>query len=299
MRRLWLLPLAAVGIAVAVGVALLARGGEDDSRQTTRRMMLITTSISPRVHLFGDPLVAEVRLLFDPDRVRSDDIRIDAVFDQYSGESPKRSRRDAGDLTEVRYRYTLGCLTRACLPRGARRENRFPPVRVNYTLKEIRQRATAIAEWPSLSVASRLGAFDLQQARWRADLRRIPSPSYLLGPSATAGILFALALGLALAAGVMARRALVFGDAGVVEEEDGPTRSPLEQAIALTREACADGATGQTRMALERLARELELVGHAVPGAQARRLAWSPGRPSRGEVERLVSEVDELPSSER
>lgn len=293
-------------LAVALGAILVLvlvaawLGRDDDGvsrRDLTRRSMEIATTISPRVHLFGDPVVAEVRLMFDRRRVRPDDIRVDALFEPYEAGTPKRSRQDSGRLTEVRYRFLLTCLTRACAPRGARRERQFPPVRVFYSLRDIRARTNDIAEWPSIAATSRLGVSDVQQARWRADLRRLPPPSYAVSPGALAAVLFGLALALLLLAAALTRRAIVSSTRAGAELAAAPAAAPIAQAVALVREACADGFTSRARLALERLARELEHAGHARPSSDARRLAWSPERPSRADVERLAEDVEHLPGS--
>jgi hypothetical protein len=297
MKRPLVAALALVGLAVvSAAVYLLSR---DDGPQgaPTERTLVISTALSPRVHLFGDPVVAEVRLFFDRRRVRADTVRVSPIFRPYEAGTPARSRSDSGQLTQVRYRYSLRCLARACAPRGARRERQLPAVRVFYFLRDERTRAAAVAEWPSLTATSRLGAADLQQPRWRADLRRLPEPAYAFNPAGLAALLLALAVGLLVLSWTLGRRAIEWSAAGA-EADDRPARAPLAEAVALVRDACSDGFTPRARLALERLARELERAGHGRAGGDARRLAWSPERPSQADVERLAQEVERMPETD-
>jgi hypothetical protein len=66
---------------------------------------------------------------------------------------------------------------------------------------------------------------------------------------------------------------------------------PLEQALALVEDSRRNGDAPGRRVALETLARELQLGGESRLAADAQRLAWSPGEPADGEVDTLVNTV--------
>jgi hypothetical protein len=292
--RVLALALAAAATGVIVGVLLLGRG-DDETAAPSRfdQTIRITTSLEPRVHLFGDPVVAHVNLRFDKRRVRADRIFLDALFRPYEQTGPeRRERRDVGDTVLMRVSYPIQCLARACSPGGPRRQIRFPPVRVQYLLRDVRARATGTAEWPPVDVASRLAAFDIQEARWRADLDP-PAVSYRAGPGWLAAGLGGSALLLAVAACLLAwrlleRRPEEEADAVMVE-----TRPPLERALEHVNLLSANGATPERRRALERLARELDRVEQPTLAVRVRRLAWAPGSPNWNEVERLTAEIRE------
>jgi hypothetical protein len=286
------LALAAVAVGSIAGVLVLSRN-DDETRQPGRfdRTISVRTSLEPRVHLFGDPVTAHVDLRFDKRRVRPDNIVLDVLFRPYEQVGPeRRERSDVGETARLRISYPLQCLARACTPGGPRREIRFSPVRVQYVLRDVRARATDTAEWPPVDVASRLGAFDIQEARWRADLDP-PPVSYRVSPGWLAAGLGGSALLLALGACLLAWRLLERRpdeETGAVPVE---TRPPLERALEHVGLLSANGSMPDRRRALERLARELERVEEPTLATRARRLAWAPGQPERTEVDHLTADV--------
>jgi hypothetical protein len=292
LARLVALALAALAVGTIVGVLALGRD-QDESRSPSRfdRTISVRTSLEPRVHLFGDPITAHIDLRFDKRRVRPDNIVLDALFRPYEQVGPERRRRlDVGETARLRISYPLQCLARACSPGGPRRQIRFPPLRVQYVLRDVRARATDTAEWPPLDVASRLGAFDIQEARWRADLDP-PAVSYRAGPGRLAAGLGGSALVLALGACLLAWRLLERRPDEEAEAAPAETRPPLERALEHVGLVSANGGLPERRRALERLARELERVEEPTLAARARRLAWAPGQPDRTAVDHLTADV--------
>lgn len=294
MRRLLLLLAAAVALGVVAGLLLQSRD-DRSSRQPRGRTMTISTSVQPRVQLFGDPVTARIDLLFDRRRVlpASNKIRIDAPFRPYElvGE-PKLEHAESGDLVHLRYTYRLLCLDRRCASGGPRTDVQLPPVRVFYSLADIRQRANDSAEWPTVSVASQLTRADLQQARWRAN-RDLPSVSYAITPGTLAALLAAAATLALLAAAAVG--APLFAWERTAPEADGTMAEdelpPLDRALATVRRVFDAGDVPDRRRALERLSRELGRAGEPELAARARGLAWSPEPPSRGEVDTLATDV--------
>src|SRR3954464_15319703 len=72
-------------------------------------------SISPRTHLFGDPLLAEVQVVAASAAAAR--LRLVTDFTPYSVVGRAEVERTAaGGQTEVRWVWRLECLTRACLP---------------------------------------------------------------------------------------------------------------------------------------------------------------------------------------
>jgi hypothetical protein len=290
--RVVALALAALAAGTIIGVLLLARVDDETDRPGRfDRTIAVRTSIEPRVHLFGDPVTAHVDLRFDKRRVRPDNIVLDVLFRPYEQIGPeRRERSDVGDSARLRISYPIQCLSRACSPGGPRREVRFPPVRVSYVLRDVRARAVDTAEWPPVDVASRLGQFDIQEARWRADLDppRVTyraTPGWMVAGLGGGALIFGLGACL-LAWRLLERRPEEEGEAVPVE-----TRPALDRALEHVGLASANGAVPERRRALERLARELEGVEQPSLAARARRIAWAPSDPDRAEIERLTADV--------
>jgi hypothetical protein len=293
LARVAAVALAAVATGVIVGVLVLGRGSDDETSTPSRfdQTVSVRASLEPRVHLFGDPVTAHIELRLDERRVRPDNLVVDALFRPYEQIAPvRRERRDVGDTVLMRFSYPLQCLARACAPGGPRRQLRFPPIRVQYVLSDVRARGTTTAEWPPIDVASRLSSFDIQEANWRADLEP-PDVSYRMSPGVLAAALGGAALLLALAAGLLGWRLLERRPEEAAEEVSVERRPPLERALEHIGVVSANGATPERRRALERLARELDRVEQPTLSARARRLAWAPGDPDWSEVERLTDDV--------
>jgi len=190
VRRVLLLLAAAVALGAVAGLLLQSRNGSG-SAPASGRTMSISTSVAPRVQLFGDPVTARIDLLFDRRRVlpAASKIRIEAPFRPFEVvDAPTVERSESGDLVHLRYTYRLLCLDRRCATGAARTDVQLPPVRVFYSLADIRQRANDSAQWPTVSVASQLTRADLQQARWRAN-RDLPPVSYAIAPGTLAALL--------------------------------------------------------------------------------------------------------------
>jgi hypothetical protein len=293
VRRVLLLLAAAVALGVVAGLLLQSRD-DSGSAPARGRTMTISTSVEPRVQLFGDPVTARVDLLFDRRRVlpAANKIRIEAPFRPFEVvDAPTVERAESGDLVHLSYTYRLLCLERGCASVSPRTDVQLPPLRVFYSLADIRRRANDSAQWPTVSVASQLTRVDLQQARWRAN-RDLPAVSYAIAPGTLAALLgFAAVLVLLGAATVGAplfaakRVAPVLGP----EAEDG--LPPLDRALAAVRRVFDSGEVPDRRRALERLSRELGRADEPQLAARARALAWSPEPPSPGEVDALAADV--------
>ncbi|HEY8628774.1 MAG TPA: hypothetical protein VIL56_10695 [Gaiellaceae bacterium] len=294
MKRVLLLLAAAVALGVAAGLLLQSRN-DQSLRPSRGRTMSISTSVEPRVQMFGDPVTARIDLLFDRRRVlpAADKIRIDAPFSPYEiVGGPKLERAESGELVHLRYTYRLLCLDRRCTTGGPRTDVQLPPLRVFYSLADIRQRVNDSAEWPTVSVASQLTRADLRQARWRAN-RDLPAVSYAIAPGALGALLAAASL-LALLGSAAVGAPLFARERAAPEDRDAVAKdrlSPLDRALATVRRVFDTGEVPDRRRALERLSRELGRAGEPELAARARGLAWSPDAPSLGEVDALAADV--------
>jgi hypothetical protein len=296
----------ALGLAaVAVAAALTFVALRDESRPASTSNVRVTTRafFSPQSHLFGEPVKAQIDLLAKKEEFQPGTETITVDFSPYRiiG-SPRKEIRDLGPDWQLSYIVTLNCVRTVCLPQGETREFEFPDIRVvfksppppgrKFKDRRLDQRTTG-ADVPSLKVASRLGPFDVQEARWRSSVRELPPVSYRITPGwltfwllAGAALLVAVAAG---AVGFFVRRARE--EARVQEAEAAAVRSPLEQALALVHESSGNGDPQLERMALAGLARELRDEGLAELADTAERLAWFEEPPSRAAVEALTAQI--------
>ena len=287
----------ALGVSVVLAGALIgvlvAAVRDDDGavRPGGRATMEIDTSVPPSVHLFADPIVAHVDLLFDKRRVNPDRIVVDAVFRPYEQVSPPvRERSDVANAVRVRYSYPLQCFARACAPTSGRNQVQWPPVRVTYTLVEAQARANDVEVWPPVDVASRLGPSDIQEAGWRADLTP-PEVSYRVSPGWLAAGLAGSSLLLVLGAGMLAAWLLRSRPEEALAGAQVDAVPPLSRAIDRVVRASSNGSMPERRRALEQLARELDRADEPALATRTRRLAWSAAEPSGDAAAALAAEV--------
>ncbi|HEU0303959.1 MAG TPA: hypothetical protein VFR32_05200 [Gaiellaceae bacterium] len=295
--RLVALTCAAALLAPAVAQAELPGG----------RAIAVATSLSPDVHLFADPVVAETRVIVDPREFDPDGIRVKASFAPYEQVGPlQESRRRVGDAVELRYAATLRCLDGTCLaPRhrtqlgeqeGGRSERytfRFPPAEVLYEHPSGRVELLLQRPFSALEVVSRINTAQLDAATtalgtYTASLEP-PSPTYRLSAGRVAAGAFALAGLLLLLPGWLAGRSLLRRWRSTRQ----PRRlSPVERALLLV-DWTGQRQNGQEdrRRALEALAEVLEHSGAAPLAETTRTLAWSEEGPDRTTTGELASEA--------
>jgi hypothetical protein len=287
--------LAAVAVGVVVGVIVLGGDGPQEPTEEelalSRARVRVTSRLAPRTHLFGERVTATVETLFDPRRVRPASVRLEPAFNPYQIVSQRRTESAAGDLTRIRFEYVLQCIRQGCTPSRDKRQLEFELTTVFFTVVGVGPSQDNV-QWQPLEVVSRLGPFDLDQARWRADTRRVPEATFRASPPAVAGGLFGgAALLVAVAAGlVFASRPRRVGEEAEAEEEV-QRRTPLDRALELVEAHSRNGTTPDGRKALERLARELLLAGQVDLAGRARQLAWSPKTRSNGDVTSFTAEV--------
>ena len=287
---------AAAAVGIVVGVIVLGGGDDAPTELTeeelalTRARVRVTGTLEPRTHMFGQPVTATLEALFDPRRVRPGSVRVEPGFNPYEIVSEERTESAAGDLTRVRFEYVLQCLRQGCTPSRDKRQFEFNLTSVFYTMVGVGQGQETV-QWPSIEVVSRLGPFDLDQPRWRADTRSAPDATYRASPAVIAAGLFGgaallVAAAVALVAVSRPRRAVEVEEVAEVRQ-----RTDLDRALELVEAHSRNGTSPEGRKALERLARELQQIGHDTLAGKARRLAWSSQQRSNGEVTAFTEEV--------
>ncbi|MGI9111830.1 MAG: hypothetical protein ACR2GT_06505 [Gaiellaceae bacterium] len=298
MRRL-AVPLALLAALAVTGgglaLVLASRDGdEDDLRPLRQSLAIVSTSVRPSVHAFGEPIVAEVVLVGDAEVVRPETVRLDPDFAPYEAAGPGRVERiAAGSSVRWRFRYPLRCLREGCAPVGDRRTFEFPLASVAYRFQLSPGPASLIVEWPGFQVTARVDDTALAQRAWRGDVSAVPAPSYRWAPGALAAALLVgtaafAGLGVGLARRFSLRRAPVAAEAG---PDVVATLAPLERALELARAAVRNGDPPDRRRALERVARELGSRGLPDLADRARALAWASGAADPDAIENLARDA--------
>jgi hypothetical protein len=155
---------------------------------------------------------------------------------------------------------------------------------------------TARTAWPQTAILSRLQRKDLGSAK--PHFRRpqtVPPPSYAVSPSTLANVLTAVAGLLALGALALLVREL----ARLLERRRRRAQvelTPLEAALAYTRDAAARPDPADRRKALELLSKTLDAEGAPALAGTAEHVAWSEEPPS---PDRALELADEAESASR
>jgi len=281
---------AVVLLLVAVGLGWI--GGGSTTAGAPGTPLAVKTTLTPRPVFFGDPVTADVDVQIDKGAVDPASVRVSPAFDPFvpTGAPQVRENR-VGRRETIRYRYTLQCLSDTCLPQ--RKDPlviQLPPVAVTAAGGGRALRTTAT--WPVTAILSRLQKKDL--GSYQPHFRRpaaVPPPRYAISPSRTADVLTAIGAVLALVAlGVLAgelarllqRRRLA----------KAVRRTPLEEAVAYTRDAASRPDPADRRKALELLARTLESEGDPALADATADVAWSEEAPTPEQALELANEVE-------
>lgn len=250
--------------------------------------------IEPRTHLFADAITARLLVTFDPKQIRAESIRTNPDFRPYEVlGAPQTEREVEDDVGKVLFTYRLRCAVKACATEDEKQETVFPQGRVDFAVVDVAQRSALTFQWPEVESVSRVGALDITNPRWRAEVLTAPDLSYRAQPLLLAAGFFGLA-GLLAVAGVLLVRAARPERAVVVDEEEVAEEArlaPLERALAAVQLTGSNGSDAERRKALELLARELRTAGELDLASRARRLAWSEQRPSAGAADELSRDV--------
>ncbi len=271
-------------LAAAVAFVLATR---EDARTPVAPAdpVQVHTTLAPRAAQFGDAIVAQADVLVDTARVDPDAVKIVAAFAPYEViGAPTVTRGPAttgggGALTQLRYRWSIDCLARTCLPQQTARRFVFAPVRAEY------RGGLATGIWSALRVETRVGAQDLGRPGLRFDVLPLPAATQRVAPGTLHWLLLAAAALAFLGAAALLGPELV---ALLPSYRRVDRRTPLERALAHVRSARAQD-TPPRRRALERLARE---VDDPELGTRIRELAWSPPTPEEDEMDRLARQAE-------
>ena len=272
--------------ALLVFAAAGCTGGSDDAKLSLPpgELFAVSASVTPQKSLFGDPVTARLRILFDRNRVAPESVQVLYGFRPYRDRTTLE-RVDSGNLTTLLYTIELDCLTLSCVPPegdftsswGARITSGVGPVR-DISLPEITVGSRIPPDSEFLPENAGEEARDWPP-KWRATVS-LPEPSYRLSPALLTwllGGLGALLLGGSAAAGLfLLRRGRLVRDREI---------AALDRALELLRRARTDE---ERRAALEALALALDTELDPQLAEPARALAWSESRPSETAAEKLA-----------
>ena len=302
MKR-WAVIAVQVVAAVLVGLAIrelwLAVNGGGDSVAEPRSAVSVTTDVAPNVVAFGTPVVATADVVADARIVRPESITMQVDFSPYelAGE-PTVERHVTGSSAHVRFRYPLRCLREGCEPAPARGVAEFRSGLVRYRFRDSPGAGRDFVDWPAVVVASRVATDDVEAIRWRASETQLPAVTTRFGAKGLAAVLLLTALAL-LAGAVWLGRRLWHVPAVPENLDQRPVRPPLERALELARAELGNGVgPAERRRALERVARELEVLGYEALADDARALAWSPHVSTGEDVESFARRVEDAVSPE-
>jgi hypothetical protein len=304
-------------VAVFLLFAAGCGGSEQKPLIAASKEAVVRGSLTPNVHLFGEPVVARVDVVVDRDKVDPGDLRLRTDFAPYEtiGETSVE-RQDLGRYTHLRYTTTLRCLNEDCIPRTIRNsevmisqtpelplfpENQqrddkrrydFPPGIVSTGVGSD-ARTLGRAVWPPLRSVSRINWFDPnvvgQGFPFESNVTPLPEPSYRVSPTLLGvGLLLLASALLALPAWLLwdRRRRRVSPAA-----DRGASLSPLERALVLVEWASRRPSVGERREALEVLAVELDGKEGAERADGVREQGWSPPSPAPEEMTELVASI--------
>ena len=252
-------------------------------------------SISPPVHLFGEPITARVAVLADRKWVAPGNVHVLVNFAPYRPVAPPTVVRSSnGRLLQMTWTWTLRCLTARCLPESRFSQFfqvfHFHPAHIEYVSPRGAVRYALNARFQRIEVLSQLSPSVIAGVKahtlhWQDQLTPIPAAQYRVSPNLAFWLAVALAILLGAAGLAVAGRWGWQFRPNAAALAARPSSS-LERALTLFFWARAHDDETLQRKALERVADELPFDVHEL-SETARALAWSPEAPETEDVEEI------------
>lgn len=264
-------------------------------------------SLTPPVHLFGDPVTASIAVVADTKWVDPQRLRVTASFRPYRPtHAPTVLRLHTGRFEQITWTWTLRCLGSPCVPRFPPSDEahvfHFPLAHIDYLAKNGRQSYGITSRWPPVEAISQIGpsALLILKSRlglpWRDHFTPLAAPAYSVRP----GLLFWLSLSLAALLGCAAlvlagRWTLMMRPRRVSGPVLSASATPLERALVLLAWAREHDDETLQRKTLERVADELgtEVAGIDELAEKARELAWSSRGPESEDFDSFAEQARE------
>jgi hypothetical protein len=288
-RRLWIVPAAALALAVVLVIALTQGTGGSGRADQPARALSATASLSARAVSFGDPFTARLDVVVDPRSVDPRTVEVQPRFGLYRVAGTDLKTVHGANSELLSYRFALDCLLPGCTPAGPLVTRRFQPVTISYRTRD-GVTLSGQVRWPAFHVASRVTAAErrrpVESLRFDASL---PAPTYRVAPRTLRALATGLAALLALVAALLAWLAV---RPPARRDAAGPSTSRLQQALQAVRASTANGRPAERRKALGWLGRELRAVERPSEANEARRLAWSADAPTPRSASDFAAEVE-------
>ncbi len=253
--------------------------------------LVVVTSRVPASIAFGDPVTAVLEIHYAA-TIAPSSLRLAPSFDPFVQRSQPAVQLVRGGF--VRVRYSLLCLTDACLPtHGAR----FVPLgSVTVTGQAGSETVSAVGRWPRVRVSSRLAPSALSgKVRFHTPAA-LPAPGYRITPGKLEIVLIAAAVLCAATALALLPHSLRRRRGRTLRESN---LSALELAIAYVRDS-RTRPDPERRRALELLSEIVESGGVApdLAAASARR-AWSRRAPTPEDATAFADRAGALSEDQR
>jgi hypothetical protein len=294
VKRLSLLALVLTAAAIAVAILV---GRTDSAKDEPRSLTapadgaVVETTVSPSRALFGDRLVAELRVTVDRSRVDPDSVAVSAEFEPFDLVGPALVEvREAGPAAVVSLRFPIQCVRRECIPEQGTLGVLIAPADVQWAWTGRAALGTTEATWPEIAIGGRVDPAAGGSVEPQISSLDPGEVTYGIDPALLRWLLLGVACAMLLLAG---------GTGAVLLLRAAPSRpDPVEAlggfslADALQAlEQAGEGDMRGRRAALDRLAElvdELELDGL---GPEVSRLAWSSEPPSAAAIADIAAAV--------
>ncbi len=281
--------LLAIGIVLATAiVAVLAAGLVGRPGATAAALsapVVVKRSLSTSAVLFGDPVEAEIDVYSNDAVIAARSVRVSTDFGPFRVAATRVDRSSQGNVTLLRTRISLECLTRDCLPpKGGTRLIRFPPLAVTYRAGE--RDARVLVPWEPLQLSSRLprdtgvGVVDTAPP---LEPRFERSPELLR----TLFLVAAAVLGLVGAALVVT----ALWPPSFLAQRRWLRLTPLERSLLQVEEAATSGDEAVRRRTLDDLATRLGDIPSPSLESRTRALAWGQSPPEPETLTLLAEQV--------
>ena len=270
-------------------VALLLPAASPPQPQLVQHPITVTQALSPATALFGDPIAAEIDVFTDDADIDPRSVSARTDFRPYHAVATRVDRSSQGDVSLLRTRIDLQCLTAACLPGPGRgRVFRFRPVVVSYRLVTGNGRHRLVQPWDSVQVYSRLAAA-VPQGPQLADTPPSLDTSFRFSPRLLQIALVTLAAVLGLIGAVLV--ATGFWPRFFYSRRHWRRLSPLEQALAQLDAAAGVDDEALRRRVLDQLASRLGEADLDALERRTRMLAWDADPPEPEALALLGTEI--------
>jgi hypothetical protein len=297
LRRLSYVALVLTAAAIVVAIAVGRTGSVAEAPRSVGAPAAgatVETAVSPSRALFGDRLVAELRVTVDRSRVDPDSVTVSAEFAPFDLVGPAIVEvREAGPAAVVSLRFPIQCVRRECIPEQGARGVVIAPADVQWAWTGLAELGATEAIWPEIAIGSRVGPTTRGSAGPQISSLDPGEVTYGIDPTVLRWLLLGGACAVLLIAG---------GAGAILLRRAAPSRpDPVEAASGLSLadalqalDQSQDGDVRARRAALDRVAELVEELEVDGLGPELSRLAWSNEAPSTDAIADIAAAVRQV-----